>query len=197
LVGTTRLTKALMDGGSVLNLMYLNTFEGLGLPRDQLQSSPHLFYRVVLGKQSIPLRWLTMLVTFRDSSNYRTETLAFEVVDFSGPYHIILGWPCYVKFMASYAYLKLKTPEPIGVIIMETTTQRVLDCEWDINELAAAVVAMAKLRELSLQVPTEPLISAMPPTSGIFKMDEDAKVVQIDARDHAKTVQIGASLDPK
>jgi hypothetical protein len=37
----------------------------------------------------------------------------------------------------------------------------------------------------------------MPPTSGIFKMDEDAKVVQIDARDHAKTVQIGASLDPK
>jgi hypothetical protein len=24
-------------------------------------------------------------------SNYRTETLTFEVVDFSGPYHIILG----------------------------------------------------------------------------------------------------------
>jgi hypothetical protein len=188
-----------MDGGSVLNLMYLNTFEGLGLPRDQLQSSPHLFYRVVLGKQSIPLRRLTMLVTFKDSSNYRTETLAFEVVDFSGPYHIILGRPCYVKFMAnpSYAYLKLKTPEPIGVIIMETTTQRVLDWEWDSNELAAIVVATAKLRELSLQVPTEPLISAMPPTSGIFKMDEDAKAVQIDARDHAKTVQIGASLDPK
>jgi hypothetical protein len=31
LVGMTLLTKALMDGGSGLNLMYLDTFEGLGL----------------------------------------------------------------------------------------------------------------------------------------------------------------------
>jgi hypothetical protein len=31
LVGTTRLTKALMDGGIGLNLMYLDTFKGLGL----------------------------------------------------------------------------------------------------------------------------------------------------------------------
>jgi hypothetical protein len=33
--------------------------------------------------------------------------------------------------------------------------------------------------------------------SGIFKIDEDAKAVQIDARDPTKTVQIEASLDPK
>jgi hypothetical protein len=31
---TTRLTKALMDGGSGLNLMYLDTFEGLRLTCD-------------------------------------------------------------------------------------------------------------------------------------------------------------------
>jgi hypothetical protein len=40
-----------------------------------------------------------MHVTFKDASNYYTKMLAFEVVDFSGLYHIILGWPCYVKFM--------------------------------------------------------------------------------------------------
>jgi hypothetical protein len=34
LVETTWLTKALMDGGSDLNLMYLDTFEGQGLTRD-------------------------------------------------------------------------------------------------------------------------------------------------------------------
>jgi hypothetical protein len=34
LIGTTRFTKANMDGGSGLNLMYLNTFEGLGLTRN-------------------------------------------------------------------------------------------------------------------------------------------------------------------
>jgi hypothetical protein len=31
LVETTRLTKAILDGGSGLNLMYLDTFERLGL----------------------------------------------------------------------------------------------------------------------------------------------------------------------
>jgi hypothetical protein len=60
-VGMTRLTKALMDGSSDFNLMNLNTFEVLGLARDQLQSSPHPLYGVVLGNQSIFLGWITLL----------------------------------------------------------------------------------------------------------------------------------------
>jgi hypothetical protein len=79
---------------------------------------------VVPGKQVIPLEWVTMPVTFGDASNYCTETLVFEVVNFSGPYHVILGRPCYVKFMdiPSYAYLKLKIPRPAGVITVEAKT---------------------------------------------------------------------------
>jgi hypothetical protein len=96
-----------MDGGSGLNLMYLDTFERLGLGQDRLKTNPHPFYGVVPGKQSIPLRQISVPVTFGDVSNYRTEMLAFEVVDFSKPYHVILGRPCYIKFMtiSSYAYL--------------------------------------------------------------------------------------------
>jgi hypothetical protein len=93
-------TKDLMDGGSGLNLMYLCTFEGLGLTRDHLQSIPHPFYGEVSGKQSITLGWVTLLVTFGDARNYSTEMPTFEVVDSSRPYHVILGQPCYVKFMA-------------------------------------------------------------------------------------------------
>jgi hypothetical protein len=37
----------------------------------------------------------------------------------------------------------------------------------------------------------------MPPTSSIFKVDEDTKVMQINAENPAKTMQIGTSLDPK
>jgi hypothetical protein len=37
----------------------------------------------------------------------------------------------------------------------------------------------------------------MPPSSGAFKAVEDAKAVQIDTDDPTKTVQIGASLNPK
>jgi hypothetical protein len=95
-----QVTKALMDGGSDLNLMYLNTFKGLGLGRDRLKTSLHPFYGVVPGKQSVPLMQFSLPITFRDASNDRTKMLIFEVVDFSGPYHIILGRPCNVKFMA-------------------------------------------------------------------------------------------------
>jgi hypothetical protein len=76
---------------------------------------------VVPGKQYVPLGWVTLSITFGDTINDRTEMLMFEVVDFSKPYHIILGRPCYVKFMAipSYAYLKLKILRPTEIITME------------------------------------------------------------------------------
>jgi hypothetical protein len=50
LVGMTWLTKALMDGGSGLNFMYLNTFDWLEHTQDRLQSTPHPLYILVLGK---------------------------------------------------------------------------------------------------------------------------------------------------
>jgi hypothetical protein len=150
--GTTRLTKALMDRDSGINLMYLDTFQGLGLTQDQLQSSMHPFYGVVLSKQSVPHKRVTLPVTFEDASNYRTETLAFEVVDFFRPYHVLLVWSYYLKFMAipSYTNLKLKIPGPTGIITMEAKMQRALDYEQNSLELATAAVATVKLRELSL-----------------------------------------------
>jgi hypothetical protein len=154
---------------------------------------------VVLGKESIPLGQVTLSVTFRNASNYRTETLAFEVVDFSGPYHVILGRPCYIKFMAisSYAYLKLKILGPARVITMEAKTQQALDCKQDSIKLAAATVTVTKLRELSLQIPTVPPSLAMPTTFDVFKTYEDAKAVQINVGDPSKTLQVEASLYPK
>jgi hypothetical protein len=101
--------------------MYLNTFEGLGLTCDQLQSSPHPFYGVVLGNQSVPLEWVTLPATFRDASNYRTKMLVFVEVNFSEPYYVILGQPSYAKFLAipSYAYLKHMILGLTEVVIVE------------------------------------------------------------------------------
>jgi hypothetical protein len=50
LVRTTRLTKALRDWGIGLNLMYLDTFDWLGLGWDLHKTNPHPFYGVVLSK---------------------------------------------------------------------------------------------------------------------------------------------------
>jgi hypothetical protein len=114
-----------MDGGSGLNLICLKTFKGLGLGRDQFRTNPNPFYGVVPSKQSIPIRQISLPVTFRDASNYHTEKLTFEVVNFSGPYHMILGWPCYIKFMVitSYTYLKPKISGPASIITMEVKDQ--------------------------------------------------------------------------
>ena len=71
----------------------------------------------------MPLRWINLPITFGDPSNYRTETLTFEVVGFHGTYHAILGRPCYAKFMAvpNNTYLKWKMSGPCGVIIAGTS----------------------------------------------------------------------------
>jgi hypothetical protein len=102
---------------------------------------------VVLSKHSIPLGQISLHVTFGDASNYHTKTLAFEVVNFSRPYHVILGQLCYVKFMVipSYTYLNLKIPGHVSVITVEAKTQRVLDCEQNNIELAVVKVIGTKL----------------------------------------------------
>jgi hypothetical protein len=139
---------------------------------------------------------VTLPITFGDVSNYCTKMLAFKVVDFSRPYHIILGWPCYVKLMtiASYACLNLKIPELADVITMKAKTQQALDCEQNIIELATTT---AKLRELCFWVPPASTGLAMPSSSSAFKVAEDAKVMQIDTEDPSKTVQIGVGINPK
>ena len=79
-------------------------------------SSP--FHGVILGTQAYPLGQINLPVMFGDQANFNSEVLTFEVVDFPGSYHVILGWPCYARFMAisNYTYLKLKMPRPNGVI---------------------------------------------------------------------------------
>ena len=60
-------------------------------------------------------------MTFRGHNNFHTEVITFEIMDFLGAYHTILGRLCYAKFMAvpNYTYLKLKIPEPWGIITVD------------------------------------------------------------------------------
>ena len=48
------------------------------------------------------------------------EMLTFEIADFPGAYHAILGRSFYAKFMTivNYTYLKLNMPGPQGVITL-------------------------------------------------------------------------------
>jgi hypothetical protein len=74
-------------------------------------------------KQAKPLRQINLPVTFGDPSNFRMETLTFEVVGFHRTYHAILGRSSYAKFMVipNYTYLKLKMLGSHRVITIGTS----------------------------------------------------------------------------
>ena len=81
-VGCTRLTKVLMDGGSGLNILYAETLKGMGIPMSKLSESNMSFHGVKPGKKAESLGQIALDVVFGDSKHYRKEKLTFEVVDF-------------------------------------------------------------------------------------------------------------------
>ena len=82
IIGTKWLTKVLMDGGSGLNIMYARTLDTMGIDRARVQPTRAPFHGIVPGKQAVPLGQIDLPITFGNPSNYRTETLTFEVVRF-------------------------------------------------------------------------------------------------------------------
>ena len=112
-----------MDGGSSLDIIYLETLNLLGIERAQLQPSAGGFRGVIPGKKALPVGRIDLSVCFGTAANFRKETLTFEVVGFRSTYHAIIGRPGYAKFMVvpNYTYLKLKMPGRKGVITVSSS----------------------------------------------------------------------------
>jgi hypothetical protein len=93
-IGNARLTKVLMDGGSSLNIIYTETLGLLEIDLSTIRAGAAPFHGIVPGKPVLPLGQLDLPVCFGTPSNFRRETLTFEVVGFRGTYHAVLGRPC-------------------------------------------------------------------------------------------------------
>ena len=50
IIGTKRLTKILMDGGSGLNFMYVEMLNAMGIDRARIRPTGAPFHNVMLGK---------------------------------------------------------------------------------------------------------------------------------------------------
>jgi hypothetical protein len=152
----------------------------------------HLFTRLPPAKRILPLGQLDLPVCFGTPSNFRKETLTFEIVGFRGTYHAMLGRPCYAKFMVvpNYTYLKLKMPGPKGIITVGSTYCHAYECDVECVEYAEALIA--DLDSLSKEAP-DPKRHA-----GNFEPAEVVKSVSLGPSDGAdKKVRIGSELDPK
>jgi hypothetical protein len=75
-----RVHKVLMDGGSVINMLYASTLDDMGIPRSALRPSTAPFHGVVPRMEALPIGQIDRPITFGDVRNFRTETLTFEVV---------------------------------------------------------------------------------------------------------------------
>jgi hypothetical protein len=158
-VGDVRLTKVLMDGGSSLNIIYAETLGLLHVDLSSVRAGAAPFHGIIPGKHVQPLGQLDLPVCFGTPSNFRRETLTFEVVEFRGTYHAVLGRPCYAKFMAvpNYTYLKLKMSGPNGVITVGPTYRHAFECDVEcveyVEALAESEALIADLESLSKEVP--------------------------------------------
>ncbi|XP_066373704.1 uncharacterized protein [Miscanthus floridulus] len=169
-----------MDGGSGFNIMYAKTLDEMGVDRMNLRPIQAPFHGIVPGRQAIPLGQIDLPITFEDRSNYRTETLTFDVVGFPGTFHAILGRQCYAKFMAipNYTYLKLKMPSPHRVITISTSFHRAYECKVECCSHATAVVASEELATL-----WEEVIEEAPDVKrsfGSFELAKGPKEVLLD-----------------
>ena len=143
----------------------------------------------------MPLGQIDLPVTFGHRSNYRTETLTFDMVGFPGTFHAILGRPCYAKFMAvpNYTYLKLKMSGPRGVITFGTSFQRAYECEVECCGHATVVVASRELAALKEEV-AEKVLDVKKSTWS-FESAEGSKEVLVDpSSSETKRVRIGTAL---
>jgi hypothetical protein len=197
-IGNTRLTKVLMDGGSSLNIIYAETLRLLGIDLSTIRAGAAPFHGIVPGKRVLPLGQPDLPVCFGTPSNFCRETLTFEVVGFQGTYHVVLERPCYAKFMAvpNYTYLKLKMLGPNGVITVGSTYRHAYECDVECVEYAEALAEsealIADLECLSKEVPDAKR------HVGNFEPAEAVKSVALDPSNNAcKQVRIGSELDPK
>ncbi|XP_066385026.1 uncharacterized protein [Miscanthus floridulus] len=142
-----------MDGDSGLNILYVDTLDVMHIPQLELRPVSSPFHDMTPGTHAYPLGQIDLSITFGDHANFCSEVLTFEVVDFLGSYHAILGRPCYAKFMVipNYTYLKLKMPGLNGIITIGSTLSHTYTCDREHYELTTAVINSAELRSSGIQ----------------------------------------------
>ena len=146
--------------------------------------------------QAYPLGQIDLPVTFGDRANFCSKVLTFEVVDFPGSYHAILGWPYHAKFMVipNYTYLKLKMLGPNGVITMGSTFSHAYTCDHEHYKLATTVINSAELPKLRNSLTPAVLDCNEPTSSSAFHPTKETKAVGIDPANLTKMVRIRTKL---
>ena len=121
----------LVDGGSSLNILFTSALNEMQVPRTRIKPVRYSFHGIIPGSSAKPIGQVSLSVTFGSPSNFRTEKISFDVVDFDTAYNTILGRPTLARFLmaAHYGYQCLKMPGPKGVITINCDKKMALTCD--------------------------------------------------------------------
>ncbi|XP_071678275.1 uncharacterized protein [Lolium perenne] len=139
-IGGFNMSKVFTDGGSGLNLIFLNTVKNMGSTMRMLEETNTCFHGILPTLPAYSLGKVYLNVVFGKLDNFRKEKIEFEVVNWESQYHAILGRPAYAKFMdvPHYAYLKLKMPGNNGTnIIVYGSFSRSDNCDHEFQRIVA------------------------------------------------------------
>jgi hypothetical protein len=130
--------KVFMDGGSSLNLIYVDMLRKFKIPMDKLLPMGTSFHGIIPGKLTYPLGAIYLDIIFGTPANFRKGKIEFEVVDWPSQYHAILGQPAFARFMVvpHYAYLKLQMPTNRGPLMISGSFDRSANCDKDFNSMS-------------------------------------------------------------
>jgi hypothetical protein len=197
------LPQTLIDGGSGLNIIFVDTLKKMDFDFKRLTKCDEPFSGFVLGKVAYPLGRVSLATTFGTEENFRMEYLSFEVPDFKYSYHAILGRPMLARFMAipHYTYLVLKMSAPRGVLIVYDDLLISFKCDNEALEIAtmsacfgASAVMVAEPKKVA---PTDLTIPEQKRTETALDTTPATKKVCLGLADPAKTAVIGDNLGGK
>jgi hypothetical protein len=196
-----------MDGGRSINL-YLDTFRRLRLPQSMVEMTLTTFHSINPGRKAYSIGKVTLPVTFGTLANFRTERIVFELVNFTNPYHCVLGRQAFAKFMATphYAYNMMNLPGPCGFITIHDDPDMAIDCEEKGAELADAVItaeanhAEELARSASGVDNDDPTILKKPNAenagSTALEATTHTRTIKLVPDDSSQTVTIGKRMRP-
>jgi hypothetical protein len=204
IVKDVKLNRVLVDGGSSLNILFLKTFDQMGLYRSLLHPSWTPFCGIVPGAVVTLVGQISLPITFRTQENFRMETIQFEVSDFETAYNAFLGRPTLSMFMEipHNAYLVLTMRGPRGVISIRGDIKRAFDYNRESCEIADRLTASTELQDLKQALtespPLDPFMSeAKTSKTSIQPEDTLNKMILFSTEEPSKVAHVGSNLNPK
>jgi hypothetical protein len=193
----------LIDGGSGLNIIFLETLKEMDFDFKRLIARDEPFFGIVPGKAAYHMGRVSLPMTFGIEENFRMKYLNSEIDDFKSSYHAILNYYRLVMFMVitHYTNLVLKMPAPNGVLTVYGDLIVSLKCDNEALEITttnacidASAVMVAKAAKVA---PTDLTILEQRRTDTALDATPTTKKVYLSLADPEKTVVIGDNFGEK